>query len=139
MLAFELATSHPQNNAMAVQTGGDIFHAFRCGKTDPARRQHLIILTAIEEMIAERKTQQQGQQGQQKATPSANEYFAAIMTALEAQDQSHTPEVCVYVCIFGMGLNWIGAVGGIGGPSPSRSIRSINSIDPTLLIAHFTL
>lgn len=77
--------------------GGDIFHAFRCGKTDPARRQHLIILTAIEEMIAERKGQQQQQGQAAAAAPSANEYFAAIMTALEAQDQSHTPEVRVWV------------------------------------------
>lgn len=82
---------------------GDIFHAFRCGKTDPARRQHLIILTAIEEMIAERKQQQQQSP---PLPPSANEYFAAIMTALEAQDQSHTPEV--HMCD---GCGWTDAVG----------------------------
>ena len=60
--------------------------------------QHLIILTALEEMITERKQQAGGSHASSsmmtgsRATP--NEYFAAIMTALEANDQSHTPEVC---------------------------------------------
>ncbi|KAM3578045.1 hypothetical protein VYU27_000145 [Nannochloropsis oceanica] len=78
----------------------DAFAAFRNAKHDPARREHLIILTAIEEMIRERK--HLPSPSFSHSLPSANEYFAAIMTALEANDQSHTPElVCLLDAIMG--------------------------------------
>lgn len=69
--------------------------------------QHFIILTALEEMIQERKLQSSSSTPPSSSpcpeTPlSTNEYFAAIMTALEAQDQSHTPElVCLLDAVIG--------------------------------------
>lgn len=91
----------------------DPFHALRRLKNDAAHRQvrwtlcastiamtgahkhwlssmlqQVIILSAIEEMVRERRP---GVANDTMPTPS--EYFAAIMTGLEAEDQSHTPEV----------------------------------------------
>eukprot|EP00639_Heterosigma_akashiwo_P021819 CAMPEP_0206401952 /NCGR_PEP_ID=MMETSP0294-20121207/26632_1 /ASSEMBLY_ACC=CAM_ASM_000327 /TAXON_ID=39354 /ORGANISM="Heterosigma akashiwo, Strain CCMP2393" /LENGTH=120 /DNA_ID=CAMNT_0053858863 /DNA_START=44 /DNA_END=403 /DNA_ORIENTATION=+ len=45
------------------------------------------ILLALDEAIAERR------EGAAPVQASINEYFAAIMTALEAEDQSHTLEL----------------------------------------------
>lgn len=58
--------------------------------------QHNIILGAIEELIREHYDQL-GDKAHHQPTP--NEYFAALMTGLEAQDQSHTPEVRLMVVI----------------------------------------
>ena len=66
----------------------------------PTQPQHLIILTALEEMIRERKPS--SSPSSSRSLPSPNEYFAAIMTALEAKDQSHTPElVCLLDAVMG--------------------------------------
>jgi hypothetical protein len=47
------------------------------------------VLQAIEETIAEQKRKA----GQALGRPTANEYFAALVTAMEGRDQTHTPEV----------------------------------------------
>lgn len=57
--------------------------------------QQVIILSAIEEMVRERKPGMAAD-----ALPTPNEYFAAIMTGLESQDQSHTPEVRLWPLLF---------------------------------------
>jgi len=56
--------------------------------------QHNVILGAIEELIKDHHSKVvAGGRPVSDHQPTPNEYFAALMTALEANDQSHTPEV----------------------------------------------
>ena len=60
---------------------------------DGAAQQLLVILSALRETIGECRTNPTTTTGQPSAEPSATEYLAAILSALQGSDQSHTPQL----------------------------------------------
>lgn len=88
MVSFQLAASSPQDlqNPFA-----EIREAAEAD--DGAAQQLLIILSALRETIGECRTTSPWTAGQPSAEPSSSEYLAAILSALQGSDQSHTPQL----------------------------------------------
>lgn len=88
MVGFQLAAPSPQDSQ-------DPFVEIReaAEADDGSAQQLLVILSALRETIGECRTTPTTKAGQAAAEPSATEYLAAILSALQGSDQSHTPQL----------------------------------------------
>lgn len=81
--------------APSLQDSQDPFAEIReaANADDGSAQQLLVVLAALRETIGECRTTPTARAGQASADPSATEYLAAILSALQGSDQSHTPQL----------------------------------------------
>lgn len=81
--------------APSLQESQDPFVEIReaANEDDGSAQGLLVILSALRETIGECRVTPTTTAGQASAEPSATEYLAAILSALQSSDQSHTPQL----------------------------------------------
>lgn len=81
--------------ALSLQNSQDPFAEIReaANADDGSAQQLLVVLSALRETIGECRTTPTTKAGQALAEPSATEYLATILSALQGSDQSHIPQL----------------------------------------------
>lgn len=88
-----LATAAASTHTSSIDPFAEIREAAETAD-DGAARALLVILSALRETIGECRTGAAAAGGEESLSePSATEYLAAILPALEGSDQSHTPQL----------------------------------------------